>query len=238
MNQILEGHHIVAGYGDLEILHRVSMKIETGKITCLIGPNGSGKSTLLATLFGRVRPRSGRILLREEEITNSEPNELLRKGMAFVLQRRSVFAKMTVFENLQMGAFVRKDKNILLDIERVLALFPALDKKRALHAGALSGGEQRMLELARVMMLSPKLILIDEPSAGLAPKIVDLIFDQIRSLNQQGVTFLIVEQNVRKILELAHYGYLLAQGQIELEGPCDKLKQESQLVKAYLSSSA
>ncbi len=238
MSALLEARGIIAGYGDLEILHGVSISAEQGKITCLIGPNGSGKSTLLATLFGLVPPRAGQILLEGQEITGRDPGQLLKRGMAFVLQRRSVFPRMTIVENLQLGAFIRRDATILSDIERVLALFPALDKKRQLHAGALSGGEQRMLEMARVMMLSPKLILLDEPSAGLAPKIVDMIFEQIGDLNRKGVTFIIVEQNVRKILDIADRGYLLAQGKMELQGPCEELKKDSQLIKSYLSSSA
>ena len=235
MSSLLEAREVVAGYGEMEILHGISIKAQTGKITCLIGPNGSGKSTLLATLFGLVKPRAGKVFFENQEITRQDPRHLLRRGMAFVLQRRSVFPQMTIVENLQLGAYLRRDAKIRQDIERVLSLFPALDKKRHLHAGALSGGEQRMLELARVMMLNPRLILLDEPSAGLAPKIVDLIFEQIYELNQHGVTFMIVEQNVRKILNVANYGYLLAQGKIELEGECAELQQDSQLVKAYLN---
>jgi len=235
VSSLLEAREVVAGYGEMEILHGISIKAQTGKITCLIGPNGSGKSTLLATLFGLVKPRAGKVFFENQEITRQDPRHLLRRGMAFVLQRRSVFPQMTIVENLQLGAYLRRDAKIRQDIERVLSLFPALDKKRHLHAGALSGGEQRMLELARVMMLNPRLILLDEPSAGLAPKIVDLIFEQIYELNQHGVTFMIVEQNVRKILNVANYGYLLAQGKIELEGECAELQQDSQLVKAYLN---
>jgi ABC-type branched-subunit amino acid transport system ATPase component len=238
MSALLDANNIVAGYGDLEILHGVSIRAEQGEITCLIGPNGSGKSTLLATLFGLVQPRAGIISFRGQEITGAASGQLLKLGMAFVLQRRSVFPRMTIVENLQLGAFIRDDGLVLPDIERVLSLFPALEKKRHLHAGALSGGEQRMLEMARVMMLSPQLILLDEPSAGLAPRIVDTIFEQINDLNKKGVTFIIVEQNVRKILEVADRGYLLAQGKMELEGPCAVLKKDSQLVRAYLSSSA
>lgn len=234
MSNLLEAREVFAGYGEMEILHGISIRVQTGKITCLIGPNGSGKSTLLATLFGLVRPRAGKIFFENQEITRQDPRHLLRRGMAFVLQRRSVFPKMTIVENLQLGAYLRRDAKIRQDIERVLSLFPALDKKRQLHAGALSGGEQRMLELARVMMLNPRLILLDEPSAGLAPKIVDMIFEQICDLNHHGVTFMIVEQNVRKILNVASYGYLLAQGKIELEGDCAELQRDSQLVKSYL----
>lgn len=221
--------------GDLEILHGVSLQAKRGQIVCLIGPNGSGKSTLLSSLFGLVKPWQGQVLYQGQEITGQSPERLLRQGIAYVLQRRSVFPQLSIYENLQMGAFIRND-NPEKDIERVFDIFPVLRQKRHDPAQAMSGGEQRMLELGRVLMIRPQVLLLDEPSAGLAPKVTDEIFEVLKRLNQEeNTTLIIVEQNVRRILEFADYGYLLNQGQIELHAPCAELLNTETLVEAFLA---
>jgi branched-chain amino acid transport system ATP-binding protein len=227
---------LVAGYGDLEILHGISIEAKPSAITCFIGPNGSGKSTLLSTLFGLVRPWSGRIHLGDSEITQSTPEALLQLGIAYVLQRRSIFPHMSIYENLQMGAYLRNDNLIEKDIERVFEIFPVLKEKARENADSMSGGQQRMLELGRALMINPNVLLLDEPSAGLAPKVIDEIFDVLKRLNEEeDLTLIIVEQNVQRILEFADYGYLLNRGRIELASPCDELLQEDKLIQAYLS---
>ena len=231
----IEAKNLVAGYGDLQILHGISLAIERGQIACLIGPNGCGKSTLLNTLFGLVKPWEGQVFHRDREITGRPAEHMLRQGIAYVLQRRSVFPQLSVYENLQMGAYIRNDE-IETDIERVFEIFPVLRRKRHDLAQAMSGGEQRMLELGRVMMVRPRVLLLDEPSAGLAPKVTDEIFSVLKRLNQEEqVTLIIVEQNVRRILEFADHGYLLNQGQIELQGPCRELLNTQRLVEAFLA---
>ena len=233
---MLRAENLVSGYGDLEILHGVSINAESGKITCLIGPNGSGKSTLLSSLFGLVKPWDGKVLFENSDITGYEPEQLLRQGVAYVLQRRSVFPELSIYENLQMGAYLRTDNEISQDIDRIFEIFPVLKRKQNDHAHMMSGGEQRMLELGRSMMMNPQLLLLDEPSAGLAPKVIDEIFDVLKDLNKQhGLTLVIVEQNVQRVLEFSDYGYLLNQGQIELEGPCEELLHNEDLVSAYLA---
>ncbi|MFQ5795720.1 MAG: ABC transporter ATP-binding protein [Candidatus Bipolaricaulia bacterium] len=233
---MLKVRDLVVGYGDLEVLHGVSLEVEPGQIVCLIGPNGSGKSTLLNALFSLVKPWQGQVHYRGQEITGRDPGNLLRQGIAYVLQRRSVFPQLSVYENLQMGAFIRNDDGVATDIERVFEIFPVLKQKQHHPAQAMSGGEQRMLELGRALMIRPQLLLLDEPSAGLAPKVIDEIFAVLRRLNEEErLTLVIVEQNVRRILEFADYGYLLNQGQVELHGPCDELLSTEKLVKAFLS---
>lgn len=235
-NMLLHVENLVAGYGDLEILHGVSLTVEAGQTVGLIGPNGSGKSTLLGTLFGLVRPWRGKVLYQGDEITGATPASLLDRGIAYVLQRRSVFPQLSIYENLQMGAYIRKDDTIDDDIERVFEIFPVLKEKRQDRAEAMSGGEQRMLELGRALMVQPKVLLLDEPSAGLAPKVIDEIFGVLSDLNKvHGLTLIIVEQNVQRVLEFSDYAYLLNQGEIEMEAPSDELMNTESLVKAYLS---
>jgi len=232
---MLRIENLVAGYGELEILHGISMEVRQGNITCLIGPNGSGKSTLLSALFGLVKPWQGEIMFEERPITGAKPEKLLEMGIAYVLQRRSVFPELTVYENLQMGAYIRNDSDIEADIERVYDIFPVLKRKSNDPAHAMSGGEQRMLELGRALMTNPKLLLLDEPSAGLAPKVIDEIFDVLKSLTHDDqLTLVIVEQNVQRVLEFADYGYLLNNGVIDLEGNCEQLLNDEDLVSAYL----
>jgi len=234
---ILEAKDIVAGYGNIEILHGVSIGVEESKIACVLGPNGAGKSTLLKAIFGIIRPGGGNVFFEGEEITSLAPHKLLPKGMSFVLQRRSIFPYMTVLDNLKMGAYTMKGKQ---DLEKRLqdayTIFPVLEKKRKHLAASMSGGEQRMLELARAMMLKPRLLLLDEPSSGLAPIITKGIFQKIKEMNQQGITFLIVEQNVRLALRMCDYGYVLELGRNRLEGKCSELINDESLAKIYMGS--
>jgi len=211
---------IHSGYEGLEILHGVSLTVEKGEINCIIGPNGSGKSTLLKTIFGFVKPKKGEILFDGEDITGHEPQQILRKGMCYVLQRRSIFPYLSVGKNLKMGAYIREDKeNVEKDMESVFKLFPVLREKRDRIAGNLSGGEQRMLEFARALMVHPKLILLDEPSAGLAPKVVKSTLSLITEMREkEGITFLIVEQKVRTVLEISDCGYVVELGKIKSKG--------------------
>jgi len=232
---ILEAREIFAGYGNVEILHGVSIGVEESQIACVVGPNGAGKSTLLKAVFGIIRPSSGKVLFMGDEITHMEPHRLLRKGMAFVLQRRSIFPYMTVVDNLKMGAYTMTNgEDINKRIQEVYQIFPVLEKKRKHLARSMSGGEQRMLELGRAMVLKPKLLLLDEPSAGLAPIVTKGIYQKIKEMNQQGVTFLIVEQNVRLALEMSDYGYVLELGRNRLEGPASKLMHDDSLAKIYM----
>ena len=222
---LLELKDIHSGYEGVEILHGVSLTVEKEKIYCIIGPNGSGKSTLLKTIFGFVKPKKGKIFFDGNDITGHEPQQILRKGMCYVLQRRSIFPYLSVEKNLKMGAYIREDKeNIAKDMEGVFELFPVLKEKRDHIAGNLSGGEQRMLEFARALMVHPKLILLDEPSAGLAPKVVKNTLGLISEMSEkEGITFLIVEQKVRTVLEISDYGYVVELGRIRSKGNSEDL---------------
>ncbi|MFQ5841341.1 MAG: ABC transporter ATP-binding protein [Thermodesulfobacteriota bacterium] len=217
---LLELKDIHSGYEGVEILHGVSLTVEKEKIYCIIGPNGSGKSTLLKTIFGFVKPKKGKIFFDGNDITGHEPEQILRKGMCYVLQRRSIFPDLSVKKNLKMGAYIREDKEeIRKDMEGVFELFPVLKEKREGMAGILSGGEQRMLEFARALMVYPKLILLDEPSAGLAPKVVKDTLGLISEMREkERITFLIVEQKVRTVLEISDYGYVVDLGRIKSKG--------------------
>ncbi len=222
---LLELKDIHSGYEGVEILHGVSLTVEKEKIYSIIGPNGSGKSTLLKTIFGFVKPKKGKIFFDGDDITGHEPQQILRKGMCYVLQRRSIFPYLSVEKNLKMGAYIREDKeNIRKDTEGIFEVFPVLKKKRNHIAGNLSGGEQRMLEFARALMVHPKLILLDEPSAGLAPKVVKNTLGLITQMREkEGVTFLIVEQKVRTALEISDYGYVVELGKIRSKGNSEDL---------------
>ena len=222
---LLELKDIHSGYEGVEILHGVSLTVEKEKIYCIIGPNGSGKSTLLKTIFGFVKPKKGKIFFDGNDITGHEPQQILRKGMCYVLQRRSIFPYLSVEKNLKMGAYIREDKeNIAKDMEGVFELFPVLKEKRDHIAGNLSGGEQRMVEFARALMVHPKLILLDEPSAGLAPKVVKNTLGLISEMSEkEGITFLIVEQKVRTVLEISDYGYVVELGRIRSKGNSEDL---------------
>ena len=230
---LLDVHQVSSGYGEMGILHDVSIRVEPGEVVTLIGPNGAGKSTLLKTIFGLLTPTAGRVLLQDTDITGVKPPLLVRRGMSYVPQVDNVFPSLTVQENLEMGAFVRED-GLAQRLEDILALFPALRLKRTQKVGRLSGGERQMVAMGRALMLDPTLLLLDEPSAGLAPRLVGLVFEKIAAINQTGVALLIVEQNARESLRLSHRGYVMASGQVRLEGRGAELLQDEQVGRLYL----
>ncbi len=230
---LLEVSGVVAGYGETEILHGVSIVIEKGQIVTIIGPNGSGKSTLLKTIFGLLQPRKGRVRFRKEDITGIAPETVVRKGLSYVPQSSNVFPSLSINENLEMGAFVRTD-DFRQRLEEVYDLFPDLAERRKDRAGTLSGGQRQMLALARALMLDPVLLLLDEPSAGLAPNLVNSVFEKILGINSAGVAILLVEQNAREALGLSSWGYVLASGQNQLEDRGENLLKNPEIVKLYL----
>jgi len=230
---VLEAREVVSGYGEVEILHGVSVRVEEGEIVTIIGPNGAGKSTLLKTVFGLLPCKRGKVLFGGEDVTGQSPQVMVRKGMCYVPQSDNVFPSLTVQENLEMGAFIRRD-DYRPKIEEVLALFPDVLERRHTRAGKLSGGQRQMLALARALMLDPRILLLDEPSASLAPNMVDLVFTKILDINRSGVAIVMVEQNARESLELSHRGYVLAMGQNRLEGSGESLLNNEEMGKAYL----
>jgi len=230
---LLEVSDVVAGYGETEILHGVSIAVEEGQIVTIIGPNGSGKSTLLKTIFGLVQPRKGQVRFHGEDITGMAPEIVVRKGLCYVPQSSNVFPSLSVNENLEMGAFVRTD-DFRQRLEEVYALFPDLTERRKSRTGTLSGGQRQMLALARALMLDPVLLLLDEPSAGLAPNLVNSVFEKILGINSAGVAIVLVEQNAREALGLSSWGYVLASGQNQLENRGENLLKNPEVVKLYL----
>jgi ABC-type branched-subunit amino acid transport system ATPase component len=224
---------VSAGYEQMEILHDVSIEVRAGEIVTLIGPNGAGKSTLMKTVFGLLRPRRGAIRFEDQDITGLAPSALVRRGISYVPQVDNVFPSLTVEENLEMGAVVRED-NVGPRLEEVLALFPNLRAKRRLKAGGLSGGERQMVAMGRALMLDPRLLLLDEPSAGLSPVLVDTVFEKIETINRAGVAILLVEQSAREALRRSHRGYLLAGGTVRLQGPGPALLENPDVARLYL----
>jgi len=224
---------VSAGYEQMGILHDVSIEVRPGEIVTLIGPNGAGKSTLMRTVFGLLRPRRGTIRLEGQDITGLAPSALVRRGISYVPQVDNVFPSLTVEENLEMGAVVRDD-DLRPRVEEVLALFPNLQTKRRLKAGGLSGGERQMVAMGRALMLDPRLLLLDEPSAGLSPVLVDVVFEKIEAINRGGVAILLVEQSAREALRRSDRGYLLAGGQVRLEGPGPALLEDPDVARLYL----
>ncbi len=230
---LLSVRGVSAGYEQMEILHDVSIEVRAGEIVTLIGPNGAGKSTLMKTVFGLLRPRRGSIQLDGEDITGLAPSLLVRRGLSYVPQVDNIFPSLTVEENLEMGAVVRTD-DIRARLDQVLALFPGLRPKRRLKAGGLSGGERQMVAMCRALMLDPRLLLLDEPSAGLSPVLVDTVFEKIESINRGGVAILLVEQSAREALRRSHRGYVLAGGQVRLEGAGPALLEDPEVGRLYL----
>jgi branched-chain amino acid transport system ATP-binding protein len=230
---VIEGIH--AFYGRIEALKGVSLEVKQGEIVTLIGANGAGKSTLLMTICGQPRGQGGRILLEGADITEMSTHQIMRRGIAQSPEGRRVFPRMTVFENQQMGAINVDPAHFDTDLRRCFDLFPILERRRGQRAGTLSGGEQQMLAIARAMMARPRLLLLDEPSLGLAPLIVRQIFAVIKELNEtQGVTVLLVEQNAYHALKLAHRGYVLINGQITMTGTGRELLADPEVRRAYL----
>ena len=230
---LLSVEGVTAGYEQMEILHDVSIEVRPGEIVTLIGPNGAGKSTLLKTVFGLLKPRRGSIRLEGRDITGLAPSALVGRGLSYVPQVDNVFPSLTVEENLEMGAVVRRD-DFRGRLEDVLGLFPNLVPKRRLKVGGLSGGERQMVAMGRALMLDPCLLLLDEPSAGLAPVLVDTVFEKIEALNRNGLAILLVEQSAREALRRSHRGYVLAGGQVRLEGPGPALLEDAEVARLYL----
>jgi branched-chain amino acid transport system ATP-binding protein len=228
-----------ATYGKFDVLRGISLHVDTGELVAVLGPNGAGKSTLLKTIAGFLAPRQGSIRLAGEEVRGSSPPQLLRKGIVYVMQRSSLFPKMTILENLELGAYIRKTTpEVRADIERVLALFPRLADRRHQRAEGLSGGERRMLEIGRALLVRPKLMLLDEPTMGLAPVVMDLIFEKILEVRAAGTTVVMVEQNARRALEVSDRAYVLEHGQTRVEGRGQELLASDVVRNAYLGSSA
>ena len=232
---MLEVDNIHTYYGNIHALRGISITIEEGEIVTLIGANGAGKSTTLWTIAGLLKPRQGKVFLEGEDLADYKAHEIVYKGMAMVPEGRRVFSKLTVAENLDMGAFHRSDRaSIAEDLERVFSLFPRLEERRNQVAGTLSGGEQQMLSTARALMARPRLLLLDEPSMGLAPVLVEDVFDTIQGINRDGTTILLVEQNAHMALQVADRGYVLQTGEIVLSDTADGLRQNQMVQKAYL----
>ena len=235
---ILEVKDVHTYYGHIHALKGVSVNIDKGEIVTLIGANGAGKSTTLKTISGLLKPRQGRIELEGEDLTRYRPHEIVAKGVVQVPEGRRVFGRLTVTENLEMGAFALNDpRQIQSNLEKVLKLFPRLDERRKQLAGTLSGGEQQMLATGRALMASPRVLLLDEPSMGLAPVLVDSIFDTIRQLHAAGTTILLVEQNARIALQVASRGYVLQTGVVVLNDTAENLRRNEMVRKAYLGES-
>ena len=230
---LLELEHVHTYYGQIHILDDVSIKVGAGELVCLLGGNASGKSTTLKTCLGIVKPREGRVLFAGEEISRRSTSDRIGRGMAIVPENRRLFAPMSVLENLQMGAYLR-GKGEQEDYERVYSLFPLLYERRAQLAGTLSGGEQQMVAMARALMSRPRLLLMDEPSMGLAPILVERSFEIIKQVHEAGVAMLIVEQNANVSLSIADRGYVLSTGRVVLEGKAADLREHEELRKAYL----
>lgn len=222
-------------YGVIHALKNVSLTVDQGEIVTLIGANGAGKTTLLRTISGLITPRSGEVLFEGRSLVKTPAKEIVRMGVSQVPEGRRVFATMTVEENLEMGAYLRKDKDgVQKDLELVYSRFPRLQERRRQSAGTLSGGEQQMLALGRALMARPRLLLLDEPSMGLAPILVQEIFSIIQEINQAGTTILLVEQNAHMALSIANRAYVLETGQIKHSGPAAELAQSDEVKKAYL----
>ncbi len=235
---MLEIKDIHTYYGNIHALKGVSLRVEEGEIVTLIGSNGAGKTTTLRTIQGLLRPREGKILFEGGALETLSTEAIVRLGISQSPEGRLIFPRMTVQENLEMGAFSRKDSlGIKSDIERVLHLFPRLKERFTQKGGTLSGGEQQMLAIGRAMMARPRLLLLDEPSMGLAPMLVTQIFSIIKDINEQGTTILLVEQNARMALTVAHRGYVLQTGQIVLTGTAKDLQTNETVRKAYLGES-
>ncbi len=233
---MLKIENLVVNYGGIEAVKGVSLEVPDGSIVTLVGANGAGKSTTLRSIVGLVKAKSGSITLDGEELLGQDTTDIVKKGITLVPEGRKVFPDMTVLENLKIGAYLRKD-NLKDDIDHVYDLFPRLKERYKQIAGTLSGGEQQMLAVGRALMSKPKIIMMDEPSLGLAPIIVQGIFEIIREINKQGTTVLLIEQNANMALKTANYGYVMETGHISLEGPGQELLANERVKELYLGKS-
>ena len=221
-------------YGNIHALQGISLTVDKGEIVTLIGANGAGKTTTLKTISGLLHPRTGSILFEGREISRTAAHTLVREGIGHAPEGRRIFSRMTVYENLLMGAFTRDLKTVGPDVERVMNLFPRLRERTHQLGGTLSGGEQQMLAIGRALMSEPRVLLLDEPSLGLAPILVQQVFQTIKEINQQGTTVLLVEQNALQALSIAHRAYVLQTGRVVLSGPAEEIKQNESVRRAYL----
>jgi ABC-type branched-subunit amino acid transport system ATPase component len=235
-NILLDIQDIYAGYQKMDILQGVNLQVNNGEIVCVIGPNGAGKSTVFKAVYGFIEIRKGRTIFDGKDVTSFRPQDMLRAGVSIVPQLRSVFPQMTVLENLEMGMYLEKDsQQIQKRISEIFELFPRLEERKKQKAVTMSGGEQRMLEIGRALMYKPKLLLMDEPSAGLAPLITKMIFSQIEHLNRElGLTVLMIEQNARQGLEISNRGYVLQLGKNSFKGPSKELLDNPEVRRAFL----
>ena len=224
---------VTAGYTDENIIHEVTLEVEEGEIVSIIGPNGSGKSTLMKSVFGLTRMRGGRVRFQGQDVTGKRPDELVRLGLAYVPQERNVFSSLTVKENLEMGG-VSLAGEMDERLESVLELFPKLAERLGQRAGTLSGGEQKMLAVGRAMVTRPSLLMLDEPSAALSPKVMGQLFAEIEEINRRGVTILMVEQNARRALAISDRGYILEMGRNRFQGPAKSLLDNPEVCSLYL----
>jgi branched-chain amino acid transport system ATP-binding protein len=235
---MLDVQEIQVYYGKIHALKGISLQVGKGEIVALLGNNGAGKTTTLKTISALLRPRSGQVLLEGERIHELSPHEIVARGVAHAPEGRKIFNRLTVIENLEMGAYLRSDGTVGDDMERVFALFPRLKERRAQVAGTLSGGEQQMLAIGRALMARPRILLLDEPSMGLAPILVEQIFKTVEDINHQGTTILLVEQNAAMALSIAHRGYVLETGSIALGGSAVELQEHPDVRRAYLGEGA
>ena len=235
---MLEVQAVQVYYGEIHALKGISLHVGKGEIVALLGNNGAGKTTTLKTISGLLRPRIGQVLLEGLPIQELPPHEIVARGVAHAPEGRRMFNRLTVTENLEMGAYLRSDGTILEDMDRVFTLFPRLKERSTQVAGTLSGGEQQMLAIARALMARPRILMLDEPSMGLAPILVEQIFETVEGINRQGTTILLVEQNAAMALSIAHRGYVLETGNIVLSGSASELTEHPDVRRAYLGEGA
>lgn len=236
---ILRVTDLCVSYGAIQALRGVSLEVKTGQVVALIGANGAGKSTTLRAISGMLRPTAGRIVFRGEDTTGLKSHALVRRGMAHAPEGRGIFHNLSVEENLALGAYLRNDRSgIQQDVEYCFTLFPRLKERYQQYAGTLSGGEQQMLAIARALMSRPALLILDEPSLGLAPRIVERIFATLREVNERGVSVLLVEQNAHLALSLAHHVYVLETGEMALGGPSQELLKDARIRRVYMGEDA
>ncbi len=232
---MLELRDIHARYGAVRVLHGISLKVQQGELVAVVGANGAGKSTTLSTIAGVVRPSAGEIVFKGEAITGQTPETIVRKGIAMVPENRDIFSALTVEQNLRLGAYIRGDRaEYLRDLDQMFALFPILADRRTQAAGTMSGGEQQQLAIARALMSHPQLLIFDEPSLGLSPKLVDQVFALVHRLHREGMTILLVEQNVAQALNIADRAYLIRMGRVEATGTPQELRRTVDVESAYL----
>ena len=231
---MLKIENVVAGYGHITALKSINLEVPQGSIVSLIGANGAGKSTTMRSIMGLVKPTEGRITFEGKDITSMKTHDIVKSGISLVPEGRQILQDMSVYENLEMGAYIRKDAEINDDIKKVFKRFPILDERSYQLGGTLSGGQQQMLAIGRALMARHKLLLLDEPSMGLAPLVVNEIFEVIKEISAEGTTVLLVEQNVRQALKIADYAYVLETGKIVLSGPAEEIRHDPRVMEAYL----